>query len=255
MIVLNSITVRVLPVVHVHRSSAVPQGWCRSKIHARRLPPPSPLKAMFYTLSLIQPRYSDYITKDGWRRRAVHVERCRLDCKAAQRWLRGAMKGMTTAVRCKTALCSRESKFWLKYNVSCSCLNTQLVLTLNTQNTAAWQRPLTLVCSYSLSSQNIKTPGQLEWVNNVLFGYFGFLGFQGILRQQDQNKPQKWHWNMSSVPWLGFQTAQVLIKWGPTQRIILKTPKDPPLFTTGHRQTSYVHVFTGQSVSPVCDTL
>lgn len=56
MIVLNSITVRVLPTLHIHCSSTVTLCWCSSKINAPTLPPPSPLEAMFYMFSLIRPR-------------------------------------------------------------------------------------------------------------------------------------------------------------------------------------------------------
>lgn len=72
MIVLNSITVRVLPTLHIHCSSTVTLCWCSSKINAPTLPPPSPLEAMFYMFSLIRPRVIlimslyEWLKKNGW---------------------------------------------------------------------------------------------------------------------------------------------------------------------------------------------
>lgn len=55
MVVLNSITVRVQPALHIHCSSTATHCWCSSKINAPTPPPPSPLEAMFYMLSLLWP--------------------------------------------------------------------------------------------------------------------------------------------------------------------------------------------------------
>lgn len=63
MVVLNSITVRVQPVLSLHCSSAVAQCWCSSKIKCPHTP--TAAAARGYVLHVIldtTPCYSDYVT-------------------------------------------------------------------------------------------------------------------------------------------------------------------------------------------------
>lgn len=117
MIVLNSITVRVQSALHTHCSCTVTQCWCSRNINAPTLPPPPPLQAMFYMLSLIwPPALSDYVIV--WMAWVVWVDKCKLDTGGRKPTAGRETKGMMVAFRLKTALCFKDSA---RNSTMCAC--------------------------------------------------------------------------------------------------------------------------------------